>query len=120
MDILLIILGSFIVWVWGIYLGWQAREMHAKRILAKILEENLESDLEEKPDNVKKNQLPIKIEKYDEGYFVYGLNTNEFMAQGKTRWHLEQALEKRYPGKQFAASADNLREVGFVDVSNTK
>lgn len=107
MEILYIIVGFFL-WLFGIYTGWQARETHAKMQVAKLLQE-----YEEESPSVKDDQLQIKIEKTDIGYFVYGLHTNEFMAQGETRWHLEKALASRYPGKQFAATADNLREVGF-------
>jgi hypothetical protein len=116
MDILLTIFVTFCVWVWGIYIGWQAREVRAKQVLAKYLDE-MEQDLEDEVDDT---QVRIKIEKHPEGYFVYGLDNNEFIAQGQTRLQLERALEKRYPGKKFAATADNLREVGFVDVFNSK
>jgi hypothetical protein len=35
------------------------------------------------------------------------------MAQGATRKELEQNLEKRFPGKRFAARSENLKDVGF-------
>jgi hypothetical protein len=35
------------------------------------------------------------------------------MAQGATRKELENNLEKRFPGKRFAARPENLRDVGF-------
>ena len=71
--------------------------------------EVLEQELEE----IKKKYLPIKIEKVEHGYFVYSLPDNTFMAQGSNRKELEDNLDKRYPGKKFAATPDNLKEVGF-------
>jgi hypothetical protein len=35
------------------------------------------------------------------------------MAQGTNRKELEDNLDKRYPGKRFAATPDNLKEIGF-------
>ena len=66
-----------------------------------------------KAEEIKKKYLPIKIEKVQHGYFVYSIPDNTFMAQGTNRKELEENLDKRYPGKKFAATPDNLKEVGF-------
>jgi hypothetical protein len=106
----LYILVGFLLWVWGIIIGWRAREVHAKQQVEKMLEETLD----EPEMKVHDEQIQIKIEKDESGFFVYDLNTSEFMAQGKTRSQVEMALAKRYPGKQFAATPTNLREIGFT------
>lgn len=93
-------------------IGWGLRELYAIREVEKldgILRETLEEELEE----IKKKYLPIKIEKVENGYFVYSLPDNAFMAQGTNRKELEDNLDKRYPGKKFAATPDNLKEIGF-------
>jgi heme/copper-type cytochrome/quinol oxidase subunit 1 len=102
------ILIGFLLWVWGIVIGWRAREVHAKQQVEKFLEETT-AEPESKNDLVK-----IKIEKSNSQFFVYDLYTNEFMAQGSTRSQVENALAKRYPGKHFAATPENLSEIGFT------
>lgn len=93
-------------------LGWSLREIHAMREVKKIEKEviqHFQTDLEE----IKKKYLPIKIEKVNDAYFVYSIPDNTFMAQGTNRKEVEENLDKRYPGKRFAATPDNLKEVGF-------
>lgn len=93
-------------------IGWGLRELHAIREVEKLngmVRETLQEELEE----IKKKYLPIKIEKVEHGYFVYSIPDNTFMAQGTNRKELEENLDKRYPGKKFAATPDNLKEVGF-------
>ena len=108
MELLILILVAMVF----ARIGWQLREMHAMREVKKIEAEviqHFETDLEE----IKKKYHPIKIEKTQHGYFVYSIPDNTFMAQGTTREEVEKNLDKRYPGKRFAATPDNLREVGF-------
>jgi hypothetical protein len=57
--------------------------------------------------------IPITIEKVDDVFYVYNGEDKTFMAQGKSRRDLEDALNIRYPGKKFAALPSNLREVGL-------
>lgn len=102
------ILVGFLLWVWGIVVGWRAREVHAKQQVQKYLTETADE-----PESIAETQIQIKIEKDENGFFVYDLQTNEFMAQGATRRQLETALAERYPGKHFAATPANLQEIGF-------
>ena len=93
-------------------IGWHLRELWAIRQV-KMLESFVDERLQQELEEIKKKHLPIKIEKTDSGYFVYSLPDNTFMAQGVDRKELELNLDKRYPGKKFAAHPDNLKEVGF-------
>jgi hypothetical protein len=103
---------SFGVFALGFILGWILREELAKRRVDKLLAE-LEGDIEEKSDAIRKNTIPIKIEIHNGAYYVFNTDTDEFMAQGKTRPELEIELAKRHPEKRFIATPDNLKEVGF-------
>lgn len=105
------ILIGFLLWVWGIIIGWRAREVHAKQQVQKYMVETVD---ELETQTLPETQIQIKIEKDENMFFVYDLNTNEFMAQGTTRNQVEMALAKRYPGKHFAATPSNLREIGFT------
>ncbi len=102
----------FIVFSLGFILGWVLREEIAKRrvdYLMKQLGEELEDVAE-----AAKDLINIKIELHSGQYYVFNKETDEFMAQAPTRNELEDALAKRYPDKRFAATPENLKEVGFA------
>jgi hypothetical protein len=109
MELLLYILIAIIL----VRLGWNLREYAAIASVKKMREDETLEVLEQELDEIKKKYLPIKIEKVQHGYFVYSIPDNTFMAQGTNRKELEENLDKRYPGKRFAATPDNLKEVGF-------
>ena len=89
--------------------GWILREIVAVRRIKNMIDELEDMDDEsDEPD-----QIRISIEKVDSTFFVYNLDDNSFMAQGKTRKELEEALKIRFPGVIFACPEANLKEVGF-------
>ena len=108
-DILAIIFGQLIVLGIGFHLGWNARERHAKEVLKSLVQE-IEQDTENDDTEIK-----ITIDKHNDCYFVYRMEDQTFMAQGKTRNELEHNLMKLFPGKKFACARDNLVEVGFAE-----
>ena len=107
---------SILYIVAGFVLGWWARGVLAE-LRVRQFAKNMSAGLEEALEEVKKNVIKIKIEKVEEGFFVYALEDHGYMAQGKTRKELEENLSKRYPGKTFAAEEANLKEVGFLHES---
>jgi len=89
--------------------GWVARELYAKYLIAKFLihvEGSVKEEIEERVTR-------IIIEKQNGRYFVYSAHDKSFMAQGDSRSQVEDNLAQRYPGKFFAATPDNLKEMGF-------
>lgn len=109
MDILTTILLILFALAIGLYLGWNAREQYAKQLLqqlAKQIEDSIEHEIEE-------DTIAITIDKHEDGYFVYRMDDQMFLAQGSTRHELEKRLATSYPEKQFVATYDNLHEVGF-------
>jgi hypothetical protein len=108
-DILAIIFGQLIVLGIGFHLGWNARERHAKEVLKSLVQE-IEQDTENDDTEIK-----ITIDKHNDCYFVYRMEDQTFMAQGKTRNELEHNLMQLFPGKKFACARDNLVEVGFAE-----
>lgn len=109
MELLLYILFAIIL----VRLGWNLRELKAIAEVKKMREDDTLEMLEQEFEEIKKKYLPIKIEKVEQGYYVYSIPDNTFMAQGTNRKELEDNLDKRYPGKRFAATPDNLKEIGF-------
>lgn len=66
------------------------------------------------PNKRSESHMAINIEWSDGYFFVYDKDTGKFMAHGKTRDEMEEALTDRFPDVLFAASEENLREVGFI------
>jgi hypothetical protein len=102
-------LSIFGIFTLGFILGWVLREEMAKRRVDYIMKQ-LGEDLKQ----VAEDLIQIKIEHHSGVYYVFNKETDEFMAQASTRNELEDALAKRYPEKRFAATPENLKEVGFA------
>lgn len=107
MEIILLVVFTFVVWVIGVKSGWDARERHASKITKQFLDAM--QDAEEEQDSV----IHITIEKHNNVFYVYDRETNEFMAQGNTQSEVETNLRKRFPGKSFGCPESVLNETGF-------
>lgn len=107
MEIILLVVFTFVVWVMGAVSGWNAREKHARKITEQFLE-NMQQSVQE-DDSV----IHITIEKHNNVFYVYDRDTNEFMAQGNTQSEVENNLRKRFPGKTFGCAQSVLTETGF-------
>lgn len=99
-------LGEIIVLImWSgfwFFMGFLYREHLAMRKINTMI-----SHMEEITSSV----IRIRIEYVNGMLYIYNMETNEFMAQGNTRQQLEQNLKVRFPDTQFAATAENLKEV---------
>ena len=109
MELILLVVYTFFIWVMGAVSGQKAREEHAKLVTEKLLDllqESVERQVEE-------NVIQINIEKHNDMFYVYDRETNEFMAQGSSKDEVETNLQKRYPGKRFGCAESNLSQTGF-------
>lgn len=91
-------------WAGTAFREWQAR----KRI--DMLLDMMEA---EGIDMSPPEQRKIRIEHVKGVYYIYDMETDEFLAQGDTRPVLEKNLAERFPDTFFAATSENLKEVGF-------
>lgn len=104
---ILIALGIFIVaFLLGGSYGWNLRERVAKKTVDEFVKQ-----AEEFKQELKKDMIPIVVEKHDTHLFIYKKDTHEFMAQGSTMEEINDALEKRYPGKKFSCSEEHLEMI---------
>lgn len=94
-----------VIWIMGAVYGWYARERQAKKTIDMFFNQVEETIAEQVDASI----LKINIEEHNGMFFVYDKETNDFMAQGRTRDELEENLAKRYPDKRFAADKDDLR-----------
>lgn len=62
----------------------------------------------------KQRFMSIDVEYVDNEFFVYNAETKEFMAKGKTRIEVEDALRIRYPDKLFITSSDDFDKLENV------
>ena len=106
MEIILLVVFTFVVWIMGAVSGWNAREKHAKQQMEKFFAHVDEAEEEE--------QIHIIIEKHNDMLFVYDKDTKQFMAQGSSKEDVEKILVERFPGKRFACNESILKEVGFI------
>ena len=107
MEIILLVVFTFVVWVMGVKSGWDARERHAHKITKQFLDAMQEAEEEEE-------LIHIVIEKHNDMLFVYDKDTKQFMAQGTSKEDVEKVLVERFPGKRFACPESILKEVGFL------
>jgi len=109
MELILLVVYTFIVWIGGAVSGWKAREEHAKQVTEKFIE-HIHSSVQQE---VEESVIQINIEKHNNMFYVYDKETNEFMAQGSCKDEVENNLKKRYPGKSFGCSESILSQTGF-------
>jgi predicted negative regulator of RcsB-dependent stress response len=109
MEIILLVVFTFVVWVMGAVSGWNAREKHAKTQVEKHFQR-----IQEFVEEEQEEQIHIIIEKHNDMLFVYDKETKQFMAQGTSKEDVEKVLVERFPGKRFACPESILKEVGFL------
>jgi len=109
MELILLVVFTFIVWMMGAVSGWNAREKHAKTQVEKHFQ-NIQEFVEEQEEE----QIHIIIEKHNDMLYVYDKDTKQFMAQGSSKEAVEKILIERFPGKRFACPESILKEVGFI------
>ena len=109
MEIILLVVFTFVVWIMGAVSGWNAREKHAKTQVEKHFK-HIQEFVEEQEEE----QIHIIIEKHNDMLFVYDKETKQFMAQGTSKEDVEKVLIERFPGKSFACHESILKEVGFI------
>ena len=109
MELILLVVYTFIVWLGGSVAGWRAREKYAEKVTQKFVEQLHESFQQQVEEGV----VQISIEKHNNMFYVYDKETNEFMAQGSSKDEVETNLQKRYPGKRFGCAESNLSQTGF-------
>jgi hypothetical protein len=109
MEIILLVVFTFVVWLMGAVSGWNSRERHAKNQVEKHFK-HIQEIVEEQEEE----QIHIIIEKHNDMLFVYDKETKQFMAQGTTKEDVEKVLVERFPGKRFACHESVLKEVGFL------
>jgi hypothetical protein len=66
-------------------------------------------------NNSEIKHVNIIVSKSNDSYLVHGAETNEFIAQGKSKREILEILAIRFPLVNFMVDKSNLREVGFIE-----
>jgi hypothetical protein len=106
MQFLLLVVVFFL----GFYAGWKFRALYTA-LITKHYMENVQKQIEQQ---IKNDYVYVTIEKHNDMFFVYDQTTNRFIVQAKDRDTLESELQKIFPGKRFACTPENLKEIGFT------
>ena len=93
----------------GIYVGWKAREIAAKKFL-EVTKAKAKEHIE---SAYAKMRMPISIEKTDGILFVYSAEDGSFLAQGSTVGEVTDILNERFPGKVFVARDEDMIKAGL-------
>ena len=101
MELLILFGVAFCFYVVGLVQGWSARE---RKFFRETIQEEIEEQLKPLTD-----MILITIEKHAGMIYVYNKESKEFMGQGSTMKEVNEALEKRYPGKLFGCSEAELK-----------
>ena len=104
MDMILYLLGLVVAFVWG----YRFREHLATKKM-----DNLVQRLSREMEEVKSNVMLVTIEKHGDMFLVYEKDTNRFLTQSTNQKELGENLKRMFPNKRFAASHQNMREVGY-------
>lgn len=104
MDMILYLLGLVVAFVWG----YRFREHLATKKM-----DNLVQRLSQEMEEVKSNVMLVTIEKHGDMFLVYEKDTNKFLTQSTDQKELGENLKRMFPNKRFAASQQNMREVGY-------
>jgi glutamate-1-semialdehyde aminotransferase len=107
------IIALIVVGVMSFIAGWNTRERVAEQRMNEVLA-NVSENIQE---HIKETVIRISIERHNNTFYVYNLDDKSFMGQGATRSELEKVLAEKYPGKSFAATHENLVEMGFANES---
>lgn len=103
---------SFVLYIVGVWFVF-------KLMLALLQRRNLEDDDDEmaEPDKVSSTKdsevIVVNIEKHGDIYYLFERDTDSFVGQGRTEEELKEVVTKRFPGKRFMASEDDLIKMGL-------
>lgn len=103
-------LTNIIIGIVGFIIGWKLREVHAKWYLAR-----LEKKIKEEIDRSGWKQIKVKVHKENDMFYLYEVESEKFVTQGKSRKEISEYLAKYFPETSFVADPENVKEVGFVD-----
>ena len=100
---------SFLLFIVGLLLGWKFREYTAVRKFHKMIKQS------EEQQPVAPTKISVKIERSGKMFYLYNLETDEFLTQGYSKEEIQENLQKRFKNSDmvFHATSENIKEVGF-------
>ena len=82
------------------------------KLMAAIIRHTIEDDIDKKIkeglEKLKERIIPSRIERVNNMLYIYNKETEEFLGQANTMKELSDVLEKRFPGKLFNVSQEEI------------
>lgn len=99
---------NYLLYIVCFLLGWKFREYTAVRKFNKMLKQ---AEVKE----TQSEKISVKIEKHNDMFYVFNLDTDEFLTQGKNKEEIQANLKRRFGNVNMAfhATAENIKEIGF-------
>lgn len=57
--------------------------------------------------------IEVDIEKHQDDFYLFNRETSEFVAQGKSKEELVEAINRRFKGYRVLAQEEQLKELGL-------
>ena len=89
--------------VFETYRAYQAIKILDQKILDAV-QKNIE-------DNIK--IIEVNIEKHQDCFYLFNKDDNQFIAQGKTKDEIVNAIQQRFKGYRIMAQEEQLKELGL-------
>jgi hypothetical protein len=89
--------------VYNLYRAYQAIKIIDQKIIDAV-ERKLE-------DSIK--VIEVNIEKHQDTFYLFSRENNQFIAQGKTKEEITEAIQQRFKGYRVMAQEEQLKELGL-------
>jgi hypothetical protein len=114
---------ALLIFAAGAYIGYKLNELFMAHVFRKMLDDAGISDrqlnqfadhwkakLGTEDESVTLDIVEVKIEQHNDQLFAFHLDSNEFIAQGKTKEDLLAAIEKRMTNVKLVISQEHGAE----------
>ena len=93
-------------------IGLVLETYQAYRVL-KNFDKKFEEELVKKLEEAKIKVIEVNIEKHQDCFYLFSKDDNQFIAQGKNKEEITEAIHKRYKGYRIMAQEEQLKELGL-------
>lgn len=92
-----------LTFLYNVYLTYQTIKMIDQKIIDAV-ERKIE-------DSIK--AIEVNIEKHEDTFYLYNRENSEFVAQGKNKEEIVEAINSRFKGCRVLAQEEQLKELGL-------
>lgn len=79
----------------------------------KNFDKKFEEELVKKLEEAKIKVIEVNIEKHQDTYYLFSKENDQFIAQGKNKEEIVDAIQGRFKGYRIMAQEDQLKDLGL-------